>query len=633
VANDADVDGDALTITHIDGVAITAGGASVTVAGGQVSLGADGITLTYAPAADYHGSPSFTYTVSDGNLSATATVSGTVTAVNDTPVVAADSFTTPEDTAVTITPVANDADVDGDALTITHVDGVAITAGGASVTVAGGQVSLGADGITLTYAPAADYHGSPSFTYTVSDGSLSATATLSGTVTAVNDAPTVSVPDPSGSGKITGQAVSTRISTPEDTPLTGSVMPDDVDAGDTVTAALQDAPAHGTVTVQPDGTYTYVPSGDYHGSDRFTIVVSDGQGGTATAEVVVEVTPVNDAPVVVADEVSGPADQPLVLRLLDNDTDVDGDALRIVSATAASGTVIIQADGSLVYRAASPDVRADVIRYVVSDGQGGQVEAVVRLTLTPPAGGAGVPSENPEPTDASRADASLQFIQAEGAVLQTLAQISDLGSLQGLRADGAVVATVNRIQALNGAFGREVNLERRVEQWLGSSLQIMSGQGGRQIAIEVDTEVRRDTVQVSVASRGTGRAAVAEFQFLAVNGRPLPSGIHVDPRGVVTIPRVPGVERMTMLVRALRTDGTVTEERLEIDVSNGVVRVIDARGVGEDASGVRGPVSGTSLLSAELELAMSAHEHEREALADALGSSDTDADWVARLNG
>jgi hypothetical protein len=113
----------------------------------------------------------------------------TVTSVNDTPTATDDAITTSEDTPVTFDPRTNDGDVDGDSLTITEIDGSAITVD-APVTVTGGTVGLNSDG-TLTFLPDVDFHGAPSFDYTVSDDhGGTATATVDLTVTSVNDAPT-----------------------------------------------------------------------------------------------------------------------------------------------------------------------------------------------------------------------------------------------------------------------------------------------------------------------------------------------------------------------------------------------------------------------------------------------------------
>ena len=111
-----------------------------------------------------------------------ATVSLTVTPVNDAPVAVADSYSTAEDTALTVAAalgvLANDTDVDGDPLTAVKVSDPAH-----------GTLALAADG-SFVYTPAADYSGADSFTYKANDGPAdSNVAMVSLTVTAVNDAP------------------------------------------------------------------------------------------------------------------------------------------------------------------------------------------------------------------------------------------------------------------------------------------------------------------------------------------------------------------------------------------------------------------------------------------------------------
>ena len=180
-ANDTDVDGDAVSVSSV-----TQG------AHGAVSDNGDG-TLTYTPAANYHGADAFTYTVSDGHGgTAAATVNVTVSPVNDGPVANADAAATDEDTPVSVDVRANDADVDGDNLTVS-----AVTQG------AHGAAAITDNGAGVTYTPAPDYVGADSFTYTVSDGH-GGTSTASVSVT-VRDttAPALAVP-----GGITAEAMS-----------------------------------------------------------------------------------------------------------------------------------------------------------------------------------------------------------------------------------------------------------------------------------------------------------------------------------------------------------------------------------------------------------------------------------------
>lgn len=108
------------------------------------------------------------------------------TAVND-------AVTTNEDTSTTFDVRTNDTDPDGDPLTVTQINGTTIDSTH-PVTITGGVISIGADG-RLTFTPTANYNGTPSFTYTISDGrGGTATGTVNLTVTAVNDAPVNTVP-------------------------------------------------------------------------------------------------------------------------------------------------------------------------------------------------------------------------------------------------------------------------------------------------------------------------------------------------------------------------------------------------------------------------------------------------------
>src|SRR6185503_7607550 len=134
-----------------------------------------------------------------------------------------------------------------------------------------------------------------SFTYKADDGhGGTSTATVSLTIAPVNDAPVAQAGTGSGN---------------EDQAITGQLVATDVD-GDTLTYSLADKgdPAHGTVTINPDGSYSYTPTADYNGSDSFTYQVDDGKGGTATATVSLTINPINDTPVAQAATASGNED-------------------------------------------------------------------------------------------------------------------------------------------------------------------------------------------------------------------------------------------------------------------------------------------------------------------------------------
>ena len=180
-----------------------------------------------------------------------------------------DTFTTNEDTPFADTVAANDSDVDGGTLTYSLVGGP----------VAG--LTFNGDG-TFSYAPPLNSNGPVNFTYQVADGkggTDTATATIN--VNAVNDAPV---------------AGDDSFTTKEDTTLNSKVSTNDSDVdGDTLTYSLVGGPIVG-LTFNPDGTFSYAPPPDFNGPVTFDYQVDDGKGGTDTATVTINVTPVNDAP-------------------------------------------------------------------------------------------------------------------------------------------------------------------------------------------------------------------------------------------------------------------------------------------------------------------------------------------------
>src|SRR5882724_6714326 len=350
LGNDTDVDGDPLTVS------------SASALHGTVVINDNG-TLTYTPAANYNGPDTISYTANDGTVdSNVATVAVTVTPVNDPPVaVNDDPVTTAEDTAVTVTVLGNDTDVDGDPLTVS------------SASALHGTVIINDNG-TLTYTPAANYNGPDTISYTANDGTVdSNVATVAVTVTPVNDPPV---------------AVDDSVTTAEDTPILVSMLANDTDTeNDPLTAVIVSGPTHGTLTVNADGGYVYTPNADYNGSDSFTYKANDGAADSNVATVSITVTAVNDAPVAHNDSLSGAEDttfQIAAASLLGNDTDADHDALTIASVgPAAHGTVTLNQDGSVSYAPGSNYNGPDSFTYTVSDGHGGTSSAQVSLTVTP----------------------------------------------------------------------------------------------------------------------------------------------------------------------------------------------------------------------------------------------------------
>ena len=240
---------------------------------------------------------------------------------NAAPVAVNDAYTTSEDTPLTVAAkgvLTNDTDVDGNMLTAVKV-----------TDPSHGTVTLNSNG-SFTYTPTANYNGSDNFTYKANDGTAdSNTATVTITITAVNDAPV---------------AVNDAYTTSEDTPLSVAapgVLSNDTDVdSSTLTAVKVSDPTHGTLTLNNNGSFTYTPTANYNGSDSFTYKANDGSANSNTTTVTITITAVNDAPVAVNDTYTTSKDTPLMVAakgVLTNDTDVDGDNL---TAVIASGPIL-----------------------------------------------------------------------------------------------------------------------------------------------------------------------------------------------------------------------------------------------------------------------------------------------------
>ena len=148
----------------------------------------------------------------------------------------------------------------------------------------------------------------------------------------------------------------------------------------TITAVIQGA--NGTVTTDA-ASVTYTPAENFNGSDSFSYTISDGNGGTATAQVDVTVTAVNDDPVA-ADDTAGTAeDTAVTVDVLSNDSDVEGDSLTITAVIqGANGTVTT--DGASVTYTPNADYNgSDTFNCTVSDGNGGTATAIVTVTVNP----------------------------------------------------------------------------------------------------------------------------------------------------------------------------------------------------------------------------------------------------------
>ncbi len=319
---------------------------------GTASVDGDG-KLVYEPDTSWSGPDTFEYTVGDGR-GGEITAKVTVTVANAAPIAGDDPVSAESNVPTTLTVLANDADPNGDPLTVTI-----------TTMPTHGTASVNPDG-TIAYTPTAGYLGPDSLEYTITDGK-GGTATALVTIAVLNSAP-VAKPD--------------SATTPTDTAVTLTVLDNDTDPnGDPISVTAFTNGAHGTVTLS-GGNLIYVPSGGFAGVDTFTYTVGDTHGNTDTA--VVTVTVQNANPIAVPDTAVAQPGTPAVLKVLANDTDPNlGQVLRLKSVTTpGKGKAVVSADGKTVtYTADSGASGTDTFEYTVTDDNGGEDTETVTITI------------------------------------------------------------------------------------------------------------------------------------------------------------------------------------------------------------------------------------------------------------
>ncbi|WP_374502520.1 cadherin-like domain-containing protein [Zoogloea sp.] len=331
--------------------------------------------LAFTPDANFEGDAHFTYTVSDGaGGETTATTTLHLASVNDAPLATGETTTGSEDQGIVLTAaqlLANETDVDGDALSIVRVGNS--QHGTASISVQG----------EVNFLPDPDFHGTAGFDYWIGDGQGGeAQAHVEIKLASDNDAPVAQ-------NDILGKHA-------EDTVILIACADllrndSDIDSATLNIAAVSDA-LHGSVEQLADGFIRFTPEADYNGPAGFRYIVSDNDGGQTTALAVLTISPLNDAPAAHGDTASGNEDHEMVFPaalLLANDIDADtpyGDDLRITTVSLAdpsTGSVRISYDGVVHFTPASDYAGPAALIYQVSDSVGLSSSATLAITVLP----------------------------------------------------------------------------------------------------------------------------------------------------------------------------------------------------------------------------------------------------------
>lgn len=348
LANDSDADNDLLTLTVIGS---PDNGGTAVLNDNQID---------YTPAANFFGTETFSYTLSDGELTDSTTVTVVVTSVNDLPIAIDDDETAVENSAtVQLNVLANDSDPDtDDVLTLIAVS--TPDQGGTAVP----------NGSLIDYTPAPNFAGVETFTYTISDGNggrATATVTMDLKVDASNSAP---------------QAQDDTPEMLEDATMVITVLTNDSDPeNDSLVITAISTPSHGTAVIQ-GSQIRYTPKANYHGQDSFTYTVSDGEF-TDSATVNITVAPVNDLPQASPDASSTMAGQLVVIQVLANDQDpIEGSSLSVTAVRQPAHGKATTNGTTITYTPNSGFIGTETFTYTLSDGTD-SVTGTITVTVSP----------------------------------------------------------------------------------------------------------------------------------------------------------------------------------------------------------------------------------------------------------
>ncbi len=315
-------------------------------------------SVTYTPTAGYHGSDTFTFTVNNGVLtSSAATV--TLTVAVGTPTANGQSVSVAHNTAKAITLTGSDADVP--ALTLTY----AIASNPTHGTLSGFNASTG----SVTYTPTTGYHGTDSFTFTVSNG------------TNTSSPATVTLNVAAGTPTANPQSVTTNQDTAKAITLTGS--DDDVPAL-TLTYAIASNPTHGTLSGfnAATGSVTYTPTAGYFGPDSFTFTVSNGTNTSSAATVSITVTQVVMAPVANNQSVTTNQDTAVGITLTASDPNTPARSLTYSVVSGPTHGTLSGTAPNLTYTPTAGYFGSDSFTFKANNGVKDSNVATVSITVT-----------------------------------------------------------------------------------------------------------------------------------------------------------------------------------------------------------------------------------------------------------
>ena len=399
INEDAPVNSYNVVANDVDRFGTSRGIISVTqpTEGGTVSF--DGVgtaqTIRFTPAANYNGPVTFTYTIRNNiNDVATGTVTMNVTAVNDAPIVINTAFSVTEDPASPLLIAPTDVFSPGPANESSQLITLAIVT---PPPANQGTAVINASGI-LEFTPAANFVGTVNMVVRGTDNGTpaqSTNATLTVTVSAVNDAPVI---------------VQTTYSVAEDAAAGVVILPTQIftpgpsnESAQTITLSLITLPtaSQGVATILPNGSLQFVPALNFFGPVNFVVRGTDnGTPALSTdATLTINVTPVNDGPIAVDDtgssarfNVIGLTGTATPLDVMRNDSagpnesSIDSIKILSVTTTTLGATVTLNADRTrVIYTPPTTAVnQTDFFSYTIEDNAGVTSTARTEVFILPP---------------------------------------------------------------------------------------------------------------------------------------------------------------------------------------------------------------------------------------------------------
>ncbi len=319
----------------------------------------DGDAIRYFPDSNYYGSDSFTYTVRDTDgATISATVFVTIAPINDEPFLISPipDHISDEDESVDIFLDGFFGDVDSTLALSTDAP--------AWLTLSSGH---------LTGIPPLNFNGIIDITVTASDGSSLISDVFELAISPVNDAP---------------MADDDSFSVNEDSTLdvaVPGVLDGDTDIDSTsFVAILISGVSHGVLSLNPDGSFTYIPNADYNGADSFTYKVNDGFDDSNIATVSITINSVDDQPDAINDTTITNEDTIAITTVLSNDLNLgDGGIIIAIESQGALGTATANLDNTITYTPNTNQNGPDSYTYQITDSDGTAVTAIVNIHIIP----------------------------------------------------------------------------------------------------------------------------------------------------------------------------------------------------------------------------------------------------------